>query len=379
MPSTTPDEPTAPSEPLVASLESPVFHRFRPGRGNRFAGFVLPAEGAGSRRLEVLAGRPAPGPLPGRLPSPDLAALLPGRPAAAAARFAFDLEVPAEAERLEIQLEGGSDELLFSYPAARLRELAPWLESMRRRLDALPAPDPELVFATQGGRDVAAYRDSIVPGIYNLKRYLGAAGVDPAGVGSILDFGCGSGRLLAGWWLDAAAPGGAAPAAGSRRLAGCDLNRELVAWAREHLPAGMDFEVTGLQPPLPYADAAFDLVQAVSVFTHLGLETQRRWAAELARVLRPGGYLLATLHGPLYVRLLGAEAGWRAFAERGYLEGCHGEEGSNPFASFHSEAFARELFAGFETAAVFPQGRIGGERTLFPIAMVQDVYLWRKP
>ncbi len=376
MPDSRFDEPPLLSEPLVASLESPVFQRFRPGRVNRFAGFVLPAEGARRRGIEARSGGRLLGRYPADLPSPDLASLLPGRPAAAAARFAFDLEVAAGTESLELALEGSAGAPLVSYPVARIARLEPWLDAMRRGLAALPAPDPELVFATQGGRDVASYQDSIVPGVYNLKRYLAAAGVDPGEVTSILDFGCGTGRLLAGWWLDAAA-GGAVPPA-SRRLAGCDVNRALVAWARGHLPAEMAFEPTGLQPPLPYPDAAFDLVQAVSVFTHLGLETQRRWVAELRRVLRPGGHLLATFHGPLYVRLLGGEAEWRAFAERGYLEGRHGDEGSNPFASFHSEALARELCAGLEAVAAFPEGRIGGERTLFPIAMVQDVYLWRK-
>ena len=142
---------------------------------------------------------------------------------------------------------------------------------MRRGLEPLPAPDPDLVFATQGGRDVASYQDSIVPGVANLKRYLKAAGLDPAEIASILDFECGTGRLLAG-----------------------------------------------------------------------------------------------------------EEGSW-AFAESGYLEGRGGAEGSNPFASFHSEAFARELFEGLETVAVFPEGRIGGERVLSPIAMVQDVYLFRRP
>ncbi|MEM9199738.1 MAG: class I SAM-dependent methyltransferase [Pseudomonadota bacterium] len=41
--------------------------------------------------------------------------------------------------------------------------------------------------------------------------------------------------------------------------------------------------------PLPFADASFDMVVAFSVFEHL--EEPRRAAAEIDRVLKPGGYL----------------------------------------------------------------------------------------
>jgi len=46
------------------------------------------------------------------------------------------------------------------------------------------------------------------------------------------------------------------------------------------------------QPPLPFPDNSFDLIYAVSVFTHLSEEHQRTWLPELRRVLRPGGRLL---------------------------------------------------------------------------------------
>ncbi len=44
----------------------------------------------------------------------------------------------------------------------------------------------------------------------------------------------------------------------------------------------------------PFADGAFDFVFATSVFTHLLAEEMRRYIAESARVLAPGGRLLAT-------------------------------------------------------------------------------------
>ncbi len=44
----------------------------------------------------------------------------------------------------------------------------------------------------------------------------------------------------------------------------------------------------------PYADASFDFAFATSVFTHLDVESARRYLTEAYRVLRPGGRLLAT-------------------------------------------------------------------------------------
>lgn len=110
---------------------------------------------------------------------------------------------------------------------------------------------------------------------------------------SILDFGCGCGRVVRRW-RDLPA-----------EIHGSDSNPTLVAWCRENLPFG-EFEVNGPEPPLPYADDSFDLVYAMSVLTHLPVETQRRWLDELARVGRE--WVLVSIHGePYRVRLTSEE------------------------------------------------------------------------
>jgi hypothetical protein len=79
-------------------------------------------------------------------------------------------------------------------------------------------------------------------------------------------------------------------------LYGCDPDPEGVAWCNEHIAEGR-YIASGLYPPLPYENESFDAIIAISVMTHLRREVQRIWLAELARILRPGGIFIATLHG----------------------------------------------------------------------------------
>lgn len=103
---------------------------------------------------------------------------------------------------------------------------------------------------------------------------------------SILDFGCGCGRMLV--WLGNLAK--------SSALHGVDIDPPAVEWAQHHLSyATVKANQPG--PPLDYADNFFDLVYNHSVFSHIDEELQDRWLAELRRVTRPGGFLVLSVHG----------------------------------------------------------------------------------
>jgi predicted SAM-dependent methyltransferase len=52
------------------------------------------------------------------------------------------------------------------------------------------------------------------------------------------------------------------------------------------------------------SDGSFDLIYALSVFTHIPVQWQMAWLQELHRVLRPRGYLLCTVLGNSYSRML---------------------------------------------------------------------------
>ena len=109
----------------------------------------------------------------------------------------------------------------------------------------------------------------------------------PSGcVPSVLDFGCGNGRLLR--YL-------------SRRpdlwhSFGCDVNPDNVAWCVEHLDGAHTSQSLPL-PPLPFESNKFDLVICLSVFSHLSEARAQTWWRELARVLTPDGLIIITTHG----------------------------------------------------------------------------------
>ena len=103
----------------------------------------------------------------------------------------------------------------------------------------------------------------------------------------VLDFGCGAGEMLIGLRNRP-----------NFTLWGCDLESDLVDWCSSNLNA--QCLKNELDPPLPYEDNSFDVINAISVFTHLSLDMQFKWAWELYRVIKPSGYLHFTAHGPAF-------------------------------------------------------------------------------
>ena len=100
-----------------------------------------------------------------------------------------------------------------------------------------------------------------------------------------LDFGCGPGRIgrhVVGL-------------ARCERLVGVDVDPLLIAWARKHVPAAQ-FELIEPMLPMVFGPAEFDVVYAASVFTHFSETQQQAWLSELARVVAPGGLLIASTH-----------------------------------------------------------------------------------
>lgn len=146
---------------------------------------------------------------------------------------------------------------------------------------------PRRLRARAGAPGIRAYREGGPRAALELAATLRDAGGEIAGTEAILDFGSGAGRVLP--HVFGLVPGAV--------CAGCDVDQAAIEWAAANRP-GFRWALSSFEPPLPFDAAAFDLVYSVSVFSHLGRGVQERWLAELARVLRPGGVALLSVHGP---------------------------------------------------------------------------------
>ncbi len=117
---------------------------------------------------------------------------------------------------------------------------------------------------------------------------------------SVLDFGCGCGRLARQLLQQDPRP---------RRYLGIDLHRGMIQWCQRNLqPLHSDFRFVhhdcfnaGFNPegketliPFPVADQSVTLVIAWSVFTHLLQDQIEFYLREISRVLRPEGYAVTT-------------------------------------------------------------------------------------
>lgn len=351
---------------LVYSLETPQFHLLKLNETNRFSGFVFDYNGKPVERMNVYFENRKVGSFKVDGLSNDIYEHVPAVESAKKCRFDFDLYLEGHAQRylFEVVYDDNSRELLFEYNVAEVRSTEGWLKRMNRGLADIPMPNADLVYLTQGIRDSMAYQNSIIAGIYNMKRYLISSGIDINSLQSILDLGCGTGRLIAGWYLDNP----------EKRLSGCDINEELLAWAKNNLPQEISWNQSSITPPLPYGSKSFDLVYLISVFTHLSLNSQHLWAQELKRIICPGGYILVTLHGEIYVRVSHPER-MEEFSKTGYIEIPSSDEGSNSFGTFHAFEFVETLFNDFEIIGYYPRGRINYPEVVFPVAAFQDVYV----
>ncbi|MEN3284663.1 MAG: hypothetical protein V7607_5803 [Solirubrobacteraceae bacterium] len=92
-----------------------------------------------------------------------------------------------------------------------------------------------------------------------------------------LDVGCGDGRTVGAWLAKQA-----------RSYVGVDVSVTAVEQARA---SGLDARLIEDAADLPFADASFDFAACIEVFEHL-FDAEGA-AGEIARVLRPGGRLLA--------------------------------------------------------------------------------------
>lgn len=167
-------------------------------------------------------------------------------------------------------------------------------------------PPPQMRFRVAGECDIPTYISGSDESRVCLATALYEVGKSFENFSHVLDFGCGCGRTLRAfrerpaYW----------------RLFGADIDQRAIDWCRANqdafdneqsqvtgdrpADASLKFYISPEMPPLPFANGLFDLVWAISVFTHLDERRQAVWLSELRRVVRPGGMLLATVHGSFF-------------------------------------------------------------------------------
>jgi SAM-dependent methyltransferase len=162
-----------------------------------------------------------------------------------------------------------------------------WMSDRRDRSpdSSLPLPPARLRFRVAEDNDPREFVEVGRRSAENLKAALARYGGELKPGSAVLDFGCGCGRTLL--WLAREFP--------NVQWHGTDVDPKSVEWCRSNIP-GAQFAVNEAYPPTDYGSGQFDLVYAISVFTHLDADYQRAWLLDLARILRPGGVLMASFH-----------------------------------------------------------------------------------
>lgn len=105
----------------------------------------------------------------------------------------------------------------------------------------------------------------------------------------VLDFGCGAGRTLRHFLAEAE----------TAEFWGADIDAESIDWLQEALCPPLNALRSESAPPLGLEYGTFDLIWAISVFTHL-TDTSIPWLLELHRLLKSEGILIATFMGGWY-------------------------------------------------------------------------------
>jgi SAM-dependent methyltransferase len=236
--------------------------------------------------------------------------------------------------------------------SARVRQPEPSVD------DGLPVPPARLIVRVAGTPDVAWFLASGRLAADTIRDALERAARPIEEVDSVLDFGCGCGRVIRHWSRLRAA------------VAGSDLSGEAIDWCRANLPFAR-FETNGLSPPLAFGDASFELGYALSVLTHLPEALQHEWMDEIARVVRPDGLLLITTHGGRYVERLDADER-RRFAAGELVVRWAEVAGTNLCTTFHPRSWVRRelLPHGFREVEFVAEGAAGNPH--------QDLYVLQR-
>ena len=177
---------------------------------------------------------------------------------------------------------------------------------------------------------------------------------------SILDWGCGPGRIIR--YFPGIVP--------SAKLYASDYNKSYINWCQKNLKA-ITFKENFLSPPLLFENNSMDFCYAISIFTHLSTEKHYKWIDEIYRILSPGAVFYFTTHGAITRKNL-LETERIKYDSGTIVERGNVKEGYRMYTAYHPVPFIKKLLSGkFEIL----KHRQGIEK---PWGLEQDVWIARK-
>jgi SAM-dependent methyltransferase len=228
----------------------------------------------------------------------------------------------------------------------------------------IPIPPPRMRQLTTAGRIGADQHIREGPQVaQKILEVVEAEKANPRAIEKVLDFGCGCGRVLrhmSALWPQA-------------QLCGADVDEGLLSWNRENLSRLANWTKIEHRPPTEFASAIFDIIYAVSVFTHMDEKNQLGWIEEFQRILKPNGLLLISViplkEGEINrswdysdPRGMGYRFRRREVVKRSWLK----RQSEIPFYidTKHSEEYCRTVWSDFLEFRGFIPGAVRGYQSL---------------
>jgi len=215
-------------------------------------------------------------------------------------------------------------------------------------IDGVPVPPDNLRQLVAGTEDLQWFLHSGQLGAQTIIDILAKQQLTISQFESILDFGCGCGRVIRHL-----------RSYDTVRLHGTDCNRNTILWCDENLNFA-EFSSNLLEPPTRYPNCSFDLIYAFSVFTHLTEQLQIPWIQELHRIIKPNGYLIITVHGDYYLSQI-PEVNRETYQQGKLVVTGVDKVSLNECGAFHPESYVRNILVGelFDVIDFLPKGALG--------------------
>ena len=177
---------------------------------------------------------------------------------------------------------------LFNVNRIDRREKGKMVDSL-----GIAIPPAKLRYRVHGDLQSSAFLNVGKAVANNIKNQVRWCGIEFKDFQSVLDFGCGSARVMR--YFIAEYPG--------KHYTGIDIDEELIGWCKNNIE-NVNWLQTQPFPPTELPAGSFDFIYGISVFTHLDQAYQKAWLKELRRIIKPDGAIFLSTHGETYRKSL---------------------------------------------------------------------------